>query len=50
MNEKLKEKGFKERFSHCNIFTLIGLPMNIACFSSDLAVNQGMRYERGEMR
>ena len=30
MNGKLKEKGFKERFSHCNIFTLIELLVVIA--------------------
>ena len=31
-------------------FTLIELLVKTACSSSDLAVDQGMRYERGEMR
>ena len=31
-------------------FTLIELLVKTACFNSDLAVDQGMRYERGEMR
>ena len=31
-------------------FTLIELLVGIACFSGDSAVDQGMRYERGEMR
>lgn len=31
-------------------FTLIELLVESACFSGDSAVDQGMRYERGEMR
>lgn len=45
MNNETNVKCWKRRD-----FTLIELLVETACFSGDSAVDQGMGFERGEMR